>query len=393
MHVLGTARTDVRVMREATALQQAGMDVSIIDIERDSRRPCQEDVNGIHLKHITMPGWFIPAWFKPWFLIKLAWLVIQGTLKLINTPTDIYHAHDDTALTACYLAASIRGKPLVFDSHELPLTEPGVTRWRLLCFFSRWLLARMMSRCTGIITVSRPIMYELHRRYGGPMATVIRNILSFQTPVPTNMLRDYLHLNPDTRIALYQGNLDSRGLDKLIPAARFIHPGNVIIMMGQGAIQSDIERLILREDVSDRVKIIPPVPYTELLTWTASADIGLVVYSPSTTSTITPNIQMCLPNKLFEYLMAGLPVLASSLDAVADIIRTYDVGLIISSLEPEEIGRAINEMLADHQALARMRANALTATRYDLNWESESRQLIDFYDAIIATCKKKYVTP
>ena len=92
---------------------------------------------------------------------------------------------------------------------------------------------------------------------------------------------------------------------------------------------------------------------------------------------------MCLPNKLFEYLMAGLPVLASPLDAVADLIRTYDVGCIVPSLEPEMIGRAISAMLADRDALARMRGSALAATQHDLCWESESRRLIELYEDIM----------
>ena len=124
MHVLGTARTDVRVMREATALARAGMEVSIVDIENERTRPREEEFNGIHLKHLVMPGWFIPARFKPWFLVKLVWIIIHGTLGLLRTPADIYHAHDDTALPACYIAARLRHKPLVFDAHELPLTEP-----------------------------------------------------------------------------------------------------------------------------------------------------------------------------------------------------------------------------------------------------------------------------
>jgi len=151
---------------------------------------------------------------------------------------------------------------------------------------------------------------------------VIRNILRYQPPISSDRLRHHLGLGSHTRIALFQGNLDSRGIERLIPAAKFMDPGIVIVLMGQGANQADLETLIIREGVSNQVKIIPPVPYAELLTWTASADIGLIIYSPSSAQTLSPNIQMCLPNKLFEYLMAGLPILASSLDAVADIIMT-----------------------------------------------------------------------
>jgi glycosyltransferase involved in cell wall biosynthesis len=383
MHVLGTARTDVRVMREATALAQAGWEVTIVDIEKDRRRPRAEDLMGIHMSHIVMPGWFTPTRFKPWFLSKIARIVLHGTLALLRTPTDIYHAHDDTALLACYIAARLRRKVLIFDAHELPLVEPNVTRWRLLCMLATSMLKHMMAYCSGIVTVSHPIRQELQRRYGGRTAVVIRNIPAYQAPASSDRLRCHLGLSADVRIALYQGNLDSRGLERLIPAAKFLDPGIGIVMMGQGAIQRNLETLIVQEGVSDRVKIIPPVPYGELLSWTAAADLGLVVYAPSQAAHMTPNIQMCLPNKLFEYLMAGLPVLASPLDAVTEIIRTYDVGRTVDSLEPEAIGHAISALLADRAGLARMRANALAATRGELCWEKESQRLIDLYQDIV----------
>jgi len=370
-------------MREATALARAGMQVSIVDIEGDRTRPREEDIDGVHMKHLVMPSWFIAVRFKPWFLVKIALVLVRGTLHLLSVPADIYHAHDDTALPACYMAACLHRRSLIFDAHELPLVEPNVTRWSWLHRLAVPLLKRMMARCSGIVTVSPPIVRELRKRYGGRTAVVIRNIPGYQAPIANDRLRSHLGLGSDTRIALYQGNLESRGLDRLIPAARFMDPGIVIVMMGRGAIQSDLETLISREGVSDRVKIIPPVPYAELLNWTASADIGLVVYSPSYGHTLTPNIQMCLPNKLFEYLMAGLPILASSLDAVADIIRTYNVGCTVHSLEPKDIGQAISEMLANPDALACMRGNALAATQQDLCWENESRRLIDFYQDIL----------
>ncbi len=156
----------------------------------------------------------------------------------------------------------------------------------------------------------------------------------------------------------------------------------VIVMMGNGRkeIVSQLEALIISEEVADRVKIIPAVPYEELLDWTASADIGLTILPPD----YSLSIRWCLPNKLFEYLMAGLPVLSSRLDAVAEIISTYDVGQVFSSLDPEDIGAAINTMLGDSAALDRMHHNALETMRDEVNWEKESLQLIHLYRKILA---------
>ena len=157
--------------------------------------------------------------------------------------------------------------------------------------------------------------------------------------------------------------------------------------MGEGdkPTTNQLEELIASEGVVDRVKIIPPVPYEELLNWTASADLGLIVYSPD----YSPAIKMCLGNKLFEFLMAGVPVLTSRLDAVVEIIKTYDVGQVVLSLTPASIGEAINSMLADRDALARMHSNALEAAKQELNWEKESQQLACLYQGILTRQKNE----
>jgi glycosyltransferase involved in cell wall biosynthesis len=376
MHVLGIARTDGRVLREAAALVEAGIAVSIIDIEDQRDRPREENLRGIRLKHVQMPGWFIPTRFKPWFLVKAFQVLCRGTIALLRTPADVYHAQDMTALPACYIAARLRRKPLIFDAHELPLVEPTTTRWRRLNALAIRVLKLMMPRCQAVITVSPPIAQELQRIYGGPTPVLIRNVPEYQTPVPSDRLRRHLGLSAQTRIALYQGNLQpDRGLDRLVHAAKFLDPDIVIVLMGRNVMGDSLQKLIAQEGVAERVKILPAVPYAELLEWTTSADIGLIIYSRSHSL----NVQMCLPNKLFEYLMAGLPVLASSLDAVADILQTYAVGNVVPSLEPEAVGRAISALVVDGAALARMRENALDAVQRDLRWDVESQRLLYLY--------------
>jgi glycosyltransferase involved in cell wall biosynthesis len=236
----------------------------------------------------------------------------------------------------------------------------------------------MMPRCSAVISPSPPLVKELQRFYGGPTAALVRNIPPYQPPVSSDRLRRYLNLDPKVRIALYQGSLgNDRGLDILVRAARFLDPDIVIALMGKGESQAVLEALITREGVGDRVKFVPPVPYVELLNWTASADIGLIIYRPQ-----SANVPMMLPNKLFEYLMAGVPVLASPLEAVVDIINTYEVGSIVRSLDPEEVGHAMSALLADHKALGRMRRNALAACQRELRWDVESQQLIQLYQDV-----------
>ena len=389
MHVMTTARKDVRVMREATALVKEGFAVYIVDIEAECNQPLEEGVDGVWVKHIIVPSSFLERRFDRWALIKGVQLLIRTTLRVLQTPADIYHAHDVSGLPACYIAARVRRKPFIFDAHELPLTDMSSGFFRRLRTLFAYLLTRILSSCAKVITVSAPIAQEIRNHYHVPEVSLIRNVVAYQAIGKSDRLRQHLALSPQIRIALYQGNLVSRrGFDKLIRAAAFLERDILIALMGKAfdTTRSDLEALIAKEGVGDRVKILPPVPYIELLEWTSSADIGLILYPPD----YSLNIQMCLPNKFFEYLMAGLPVLSSPLVAILDIVKNYDIGRVVFSLTPEDIGAAINAMLADHAALSQMRRNALEASEHDFCWEKESRRLIRLYCDILEADHDEY---
>jgi glycosyltransferase involved in cell wall biosynthesis len=380
MHVLTTARTDQRVMREAIALVQAGYDVTIVDIERDESRPTEEMVEGVRLKHLFMPGRFKRTRFKPWFLVKLAGMVARGSWVVAQTSADVYHAHDDTALPGCYIAARFRRRRLVFDAHELPLVQPNLTRWRLLTAIARAALRIMAPRCDGIITVSAPIAEEIFKRYGGPRAMLVRNIPPYIPPLESDRLRTMLELSAEKKIAVYQGGLQAnRSLDVLVHAAKFLDPRHLIVLMGDGESRAGLQSLIDREGMGDRIRIIPPVPYRDLLEVSASADAGLIVYRGS----YSLNVQYCLPNKLFEYMMAGVPVVCSELDAVAAIVRENGVGVVVPSLDAEVVGKTISATLDDAEGRERMRHNALEASFQTFRWDVEQHNLLALYKNVV----------
>lgn len=382
MHVLGMGRIDGRVIRAASALTRAGCAVTVVDIEHDDSRPQTEEIDGIRYKHTFMSSrwrrYYQPVSFLPWMAFKVL-RILKGVAGVVMTPADVYHAHDVTALPACYLAARLRRKVLVYDAHELPLVDPQHTRHRLIWLLSTRWVKRMLRRCATVITVSPFLIDELRTRYGGPTATLIRNIPPYQPPLTSNRLRERLGLGADSAIALYQGNIqDDRGLDILVRAARYIAPRHRIVLMGRDLAQGSIQAMVAQEGVGDRVTILPPVPSDELLEWTSSADLGLIVYRPSQ----SPNVRYCLPNKIFEYIMAGVPVLASPLDAVAQLLHRYDAGAVLPSVDPEQVGPAIGAMLDDAAALTRMRHNATIAAERELNWEQESGKLVQLYQEL-----------
>lgn len=385
MHVQGIARTDARVMREATTLAEAGFKVSIVDIEGETERPETEEIRGVQIRHVIMPNWYISSRF-PRSLLKAATMFTRSIFRLLGTPADAYHAHDVPALPATYIVARLRRVPLIFDAHELPLEDMPISEMSInrrsvhpmLC----WVFAHMLPYCAKVIATSSPMAQEISARYHYSKIAVVRNFPPYQSAAKSNQLRQHLGLEPGVRIALYQGNIQpDRQLDRLVRAATFLEDDIVIVMMGKAeeATLAELKALAESEGVNERVRIIPPVPYAELLDWTASADVGLCILPVS----YTRHLDVCLPNKLFEYAMAGLPVLASSLDAICEVVNTYDLGRILPSLEPGDIGEAINSMLADSTALARMSANGLEIAQREFCWEKEQQSVLRIYQQIL----------
>lgn len=381
MHVLGKGSTDVRVMRAATALANAGCSVSVIDVESEPGCPEREDIRDIHMIHIVTPSWFTSRRRELWFFTTAIWVFFLSIWRLLQTKADVYHAHDVNALLACYVVATLRHKPLIFEAHELPPAKTSITFWRQMQGVIKRLLALFLPTCAGVITVSPPIAYYIQERYHVPKVTLARNVPEYKVIEKRKRLHQVLNLETHVSIALYQGNIQpNRSLDRLVRAARFLEPNIVIVMMGRaiGNTRNELEALAVLEGVTKRVKILPPVPYTELLEWTASADIGLNIFSPD----YSESIRWCLPNKLFEYLMAGLPVITSELEAVVDIVIKLGVGQVVSSLEPEDVANAINGMLADLARLTQMSQRALSAAREEFCWEKEQQNLIQLYQEI-----------
>lgn len=393
MHVLRDTANDVRLRRSATALAEAGWQVTVVDVVEKARSMLHPKTSTSHtmsytLQHIIANSDFQNKRFAGRNSLQILPMFICSLIRLLKQRADIYHACEWTALPACSIAAFIRRKPLIFEAYELPLQDQilltrQIGRRLLYAWMHLW-LRYVLPRCAAVITVSPLLVQEMQHTYRLPQVVLIRNIPTYQAITKTHRIREYLHLSEQTRIALYQGNLQlDRGLDRLVLAATYLEPECVLVMMGPniGTTQVELEQLIAHQQISDHVKIIPAVPYEVLPIWTASADIGLTIIPLD----YTKNMRMCLPNKLFEYIQAGLPILSSLLPAVQEILETYNVGKVVPSMEPADIGAAINMLLHDPVELKRMHDNALQAACQDLCWHKESRQLIQLYQQVLLT--------
>ena len=143
---------------------------------------------------------------------------------------------------------------------------------------------------------------------------------------------------------------------------------------GIGRYGEVLKRLSVELGVEDRIAFADPVGVDELVSSAAESDIGLNPFIP-----VCKNTEYALPNKFFEYLMAGLACASSDLVEIRDHTTRYDVGILFESLEPEAIAAQLNELVARPDLVAHYRANAVNAARDELHWENEENKLTDFY--------------
>ena len=284
-------------------------------------------------------------------------------------PPEALHAHDlNTLPVAAALAKRLR-LPLTYDAHELypeisTLSQREAATWR-------WLEQRLARRADHTLTVCDSIARELEQRYRIPRPTVILNCPvgnGDEQPAPQPA-----ELGQGDPVVLYQGGFaPNRGLRTLVLAAHGLERGT-IVLMGWGRLEDELRELIARERLGDRVRIVDPVPPGEVIAAATGASVGVIPYEP-----IGLNNTLCCPNKLFDYLAAGLPVAASRLPELSRIVEQGELGRTFTPGEPAALSMALNEILADPERHDEMRQRAREAAkRY--TWEQESKKLLALY--------------
>ncbi len=195
--------------------------------------------------------------------------------------------------------------------------------------------------------------------------------------------REELAISQDNLLVILQGtgiNVE-RGGEELIDAVRMTEKVSLLVV-GDGDAVDTMKMMVLEMGLGKRVIFIPPVTRELLLKYTRTADAGLTLDKDTNI-----NYRYSLPNKLFDYIGAGIPVIASDLQELRKIIDRYNCGIIIPFVTPENISGAFMELSLNRLRLNEMKTNSLIASG-DLNWENESKLVIDLYSEILRTIRK-----
>jgi glycosyltransferase involved in cell wall biosynthesis len=284
--------------------------------------------------------------------------------------TDILHCNDLNTLPAGVFAKMFNRKlKLVYDSHEYAINdtpyESKISIW--LKYFIERILIQFADK---VITVSNSIANEYKRLYNIPKPSLILNCPRYHEQQKKDIFRNEFNIRSDQNIFLYQGGLShGRGIEILLETFKIIDDDNsVIVFMGYGPLEG-----LIKESSKEYENIYfhPAVPPDELLDFTSSADFGILFYENNCL-----NHYYCSPNKMFEYLMAGIPVLVSNLYEMKNLVEQYQIGIVATSNSVKGFTKSIEESL--NQDYLRIVEN-VEKSRKLFCWEEQEKVLLDVY--------------
>lgn len=285
---------------------------------------------------------------------------------------DVYHSHDLNTLWVGHVCKRRTGARLVYDSHELQTERSRMGFW-----WKKWALwneRRRLPSADALIVASPPWIDHIRALYGSvpdPSVAVIN--VPERTEVVARDLRTPLGLPDGTPLLLYQGSIqENRGIEPAIDAIELLDDV-VLVIVGYGYYRDVLEDRVADRGLGDRVRFFGPIPNHELLHWTASADVGLCNIVNASLSYYTT-----LPNKLFEYMMAEVPVLGSDSPGIGRVVEETGTGEIVDPVDPESLAAATRKILADPEPYRA--ACRIARERY--NWDVESSRLIEVYERL-----------
>jgi glycosyltransferase involved in cell wall biosynthesis len=325
-------------------------------------------------------------WLVRWRWATLGW----ANAAAAAAPTaDVYHGHDLSGLPAALAAAARpdRGGRVVYDSHEIFLesgsnaTRPAWAR----AWFAR-LERGWVARSDALVTVNDALAADLTRRYRPRRTVVVHNCPPRWNPSTgsEDALRSAAGVDAGTPIALYHGGFSTqRGLPEF--AASILEPGLEgihAVFLGYGRQSETLERLAAEPRFDGRVHVLDPVQPDALVTFISTADVGVMPIQPSTLNHI-----LSTPNKLFECLAAGVPVVVSDLPEMRRIVLDDPdgpLGTVCDPSSPPSIAHAIQAILGRTASeAADLRARCLRAAHARWNWETEVARLLALYDDLL----------
>ena len=352
--------SDNRVHKVCTSLKKMGFDVLLIGRKRRKSlllEPREYPTRRLKLLFETGPLFYAEFNFRL-FLI------------LLFSKLDVLLANDLDTLSANFRISKLKKRPLIYDSHEYFTESPELIHRPKVQRFWLNIEEKIVPQLKYAYTVCDSIANIYSEKYGIPFR-VVRNMPN------AIQQKDTIQIKSSEKIILYQGAVNTgRGLKQAISAMHFIEEAKLVIA-GDGYLKSELEKFTRENNLEPKVEFKGLLPMEELAKLTPQADLGLSIEED-----LGLNYRFALPNKLFDYIQAQVPVLVTNLPEMAAVVNQYKIGEITNSLNPEKLAIKIKEILFNESKNAEWKKNLKTAAK-ELTWENEEKVLQEIYSKFL----------
>lgn len=356
MSVISDVVTDQRVQKECATLLRNGYDVLLLG--RKSKRD-------FGLKELP---YCVIRFANPFRRGPFMYFIfnLQLFFYLLFKKTDVLWANDLDTLLPNFFISQLKNKKLVYDSHEYFTLSVYKKHSRKI-----WehLEGYLFPRLKNIITVNDSLKNIYEKKYGLPV-TAIRN-----TPAKMVTGGNAVIMPADKKMLIIQGMgiNENRGAEEAVMMMQYLPESFQLYFVGGGTIWDKLKKMTKSLDLSGKIIFVDAMPFDKMMEYTRSAFLGLILERID----VSDHHLYALPNKFFDYLQAGIPVLSTRVAEVEKLINKYDVGALIDNLVPEKMAEIILNIAADMQVYNRWKKNTTQASS-ELNWENEEKILIEF---------------
>jgi glycosyltransferase involved in cell wall biosynthesis len=357
--------TDSRILKEMGALARAGYNVKGLGIELEegataSMLDFEAEVHGIQL--LSRQFKYLPRLVR--HALSLCELFVKMLPRALKSKPDIVHCHDTLVLPLGVIVKLFCGSKLVYDAHELESDRNGISKTQGL--ITLWVEILLWRFVDALIVVSPSIQAWYSNNVGYKHSAVILNTPLFEIDqfVDKNYLQKLFAIPKDRLVFIYIGILGKgRGIDLLIEAFASPEIESHIVFLGFGEFSPRLEKL---RDVNPKVHLHKSVPHAQVVPIAMSADFGLCLIEK-----VSLSDYLCLPNKLFEYCFAGIPVLASNFPDIKELVTSYSLGECCD-LSVSGIINAIKRIESNRPSYFQSNLTPLT-------WQEQERILLTLY--------------
>ena len=360
---------DSRVLKEAVSLHDNDYEVKII-AHLDKDLNMKEDILGISLVRVS----YLDR-KKANKLDKLfAYFQYFVQAVKLSRHSDILHCNDLNTLPIGVIVKVFfnRNVKIVYDAHEYEINDkPNQSR---LSIKLHYVLEKLLIKyADGVITVSNAIADAYAKLYGIKKPALVLNTPVYQEIEKKDIFRERFNIPKEKTVYLYQGGLSrGRGIETLLETFTQVDAQNIIVFMGYGPLTGMVQEYALKyANIFYHEAVSPDI----LLDYTCSADFGILFYENSCL-----NHDYCSPNKMFEYLMAEIPVIVSNLYEMKKIVNEYKIGIVAEDNSVEGLKQAIEGSKALDQEEVQINIKNIKKI---YNWEAQEKVLLHLYKEVL----------